>query len=132
MNQILVKALFILAGLYDGLLGLGFLLFSSEIFNFYGVTPANHVAYLQFPALILVIFAIMFFRIAVNPVKNRELILYGCGLKLSYFGLAFWHEATSGIASMWMSWAWADLVFFILFGVIWKDLSRRVPKGEVG
>ncbi|MEW8014951.1 MAG: hypothetical protein AB2807_09255 [Candidatus Sedimenticola endophacoides] len=130
MTEKLAKALFIAAGLYDGLLGIVFFSFSSEIFDFYGVTPPNHVAYIQFPALLLLVFAIMFFRIANEPIKNRELILYGSGLKLSYFGLAFWHDVTVGIPSMWMPWAWGDLVWFILFLAAWLRLGRMTAKAE--
>ena len=69
----------------------------------YGVEPPNHMAYVQFPALLLVLFAIMFYRIAMDPVRNRDLILYGCGLKISYCSLAFWYMFTTGIPSMWDS-----------------------------
>ena len=132
MNEKMVKALFILAGIYDGFLGFLFFFYSGQIFNLHEVTPPNHVAYVQFPALLLIIFALMFFRVATNPVKYRELILYGCGLKLSYSGLAFWHELTSGIPSMWMPWAWGDLVFLILFIFAWQSLGRQDPKREAG
>jgi len=66
-----VKPLFIVAGLYDGILGLAFLMVPLQIFDMYGVTPPNHLAYIQFPALLLVVFAVMFFRIAMEPVCRR-------------------------------------------------------------
>jgi hypothetical protein len=57
----------------------------------------------------------MFFRIAADPVKGRELIPYGCALKVSYCGTAFFYQLTRGIPFMWIPWAWADLVFLALF-----------------
>lgn len=120
-----IKIFFVIAALYDGLLGLAFVFFNSEIFNFYGVTPPNHAAYVQFPALLLLIFAAMFMRIAKDPVKNRSLIPYGMGLKASYCALAFGHQATQGIPSMWIPWAWADLAFLVLFTLTWLHLGKR-------
>jgi hypothetical protein len=121
MNKNWIKPLFIFAGLYDGVLGIAFLFFSNAIFQGFGVTPPNHPGYVQFPALLLLIFAAMFFRIAADPLKNRNLILYGVGLKIAYSGTAFWYQLTQGIPSMWIPWAWADLVFLILFLIAWKS-----------
>jgi hypothetical protein len=124
MNASWIKPFFVVSGLYDGILGLAFLFFAATIYQKFGVTPPNHFAYVQFPALLLLIFAAMFFRIARNPVANRDLILYGVALKVSYSGLAFWYFFTSEVPFMWMPFAWADLVFLALFLVAWKSLGR--------
>lgn len=124
MSEKWIKWLFVVAGLYDGILGLAFLFFPGAIFAYYGVEPPNHFAYVQFPALLLLMFAAMFVRIAGNPVKYRELMLYGCGLKISYCALAFWYEIRTGIPSMWIPWAWADLVFLAFFVSAWVSTGR--------
>jgi hypothetical protein len=118
-----IKPLFIIAGLYDGLLALAFLFFANEIFQGFGVEAPNHPAYIKFPALLLLIFAAMFLRIAGDPVKHRELMLYGVGLKIAYSGTAFWYQFTQGISFMWIPWAWADLVFLVLFLMAWKSTA---------
>ena len=118
-----IKPFFIVAGLYDGILGIAFLFFSGAIFQSFDVTPPNHVAYIQFPALLLIIFAAMFFRIASDPVRNRDLIPYGIALKTAYSGSVFWHQLAGGVPFMWLPWAWADLVFLVLFVVAWKQLG---------
>ncbi|MDH3640200.1 MAG: hypothetical protein OES09_17300 [Gammaproteobacteria bacterium] len=125
MNIKWIKPLFLMAALYDGVLGLAFIIAPVEIFAMYGVEPPNHMAFVQFPAFLLIIFGIMFYRIAMDPVRNRELILYGCGLKVSYCSLVFVYELTSGISSMWIPWAWADLIFLALFIFSWKALDRQ-------
>lgn len=118
-----IKPFFVVAGLYDAVLGVAFLFFAGAIFQWFGVEPPNHVAYVTFPALLLLIFAAMFFRVAADPVKNRELILYGACLKVAYSGSAFWYQATTGVPFMWIPWAWADLVFLALFIVAWRSLG---------
>lgn len=125
MKRKWIRLLFITAGLYDGILGLAFLLVPVQIFAMYGVTPPNHLAYIQFPALLLIVFSIMFFRIAADPVGRRELVLYAAGLKIAYCAPAFFYDITTGIPSMWMPWAWMDLVFLVLFVLAWFSLGKE-------
>jgi hypothetical protein len=125
MKEKWIRPFFLLAALYDGVLGIAFIIAPASIFAMYGVEPPNHMAYVQFPAMLLVLFAIMFYRIAMDPVRNRDLILYGCGLKISYCSLAFWYMFTTGIPPMWVPWAYADLVFLVLFFLIWRSTGGR-------
>jgi hypothetical protein len=83
------------------------------------------MAYVQFPALLLLIFAAMFFRIASDPVRHRDLIPYGIALKVSYCSVAFWYYFTSVISNMWMPWAYADLVFLVLFIIAWIKTGNK-------
>lgn len=125
MNHKWIKYFFLVAALYDGVLGLAFLVAPAEIFAMYEVTPPNHMSYVQFPAILLIIFAVMFYRIAADPIRNRELILYGCGLKVAYCSLVLVYAVTTGIPSMWIPWAWADLVFLVLFVLSWRSLEQQ-------
>ena len=125
MNEKLIKPFYIISGLYDGVLGLAFLIAPGAILAMYAVDPPNHMAYVQFPALLLILFGIMFFRIAMDPVKNRDLILYGCGLKVSYCSMVFYYMSTTGVPAMWVPWAYADLVFLVLFIITWRGLGQQ-------
>lgn len=125
MSDKFIKPFFLIAALYDGVLGIAFIIAPASIFAMYAVEPPNHMAYVQFPALLLILFAIMFYRIAMDPVRNRDLILYGCGLKVSYCAVAFWYELTTGVPSMWMPWAWIDLVFLVLFIISWRNIGQQ-------
>jgi hypothetical protein len=120
-----ISALYIVAGIYDGLLGAAFLIAWSALFRYFEVTPPNHPGYVQFPALLLIIFALMFFAVAVDPVRNRNLIPYGVLLKVAYCGTVFWYWFTQGIPNMWKPFAWIDLVFAILFVWSWLQLRRQ-------
>ncbi len=71
----------------------------------------------------MLIFAAMFFRIASDPLKNRELILYGIALKVAYCGTIFWYQFTQGIPFMWIPLAWADILFLVIFLFAWKSLA---------
>jgi hypothetical protein len=106
---------------YDGILGLAFLLFPISIYNWYGITPPNHVGYVHFPAALLIVFTIMFVNIARHPVRNRNLIPYGILLKVSYCTVVFWHWLTAGIPDMWKSFAIFDSIFGLLF--VWSYIT---------
>jgi len=124
MNDKWIKVVFIAAGLYDGVLAFAFLVIPEAIYNYYQVEPPNHLGYVEFPAMLLLIFAVMFFRIALNPVKCRELMLYGAALKFCYAFLVFRYAITIGVPFMWIPWAWVDSVFLVLFLLAWFQIGR--------
>ena len=116
-NKLAIPLLFFVAAFYDGILGLAFLFAPTAVFQWFNVTPPNHPGYVQFPAALLIIFALMFLAVAISPVANRNLIPYGILLKVSYCAVAFFHWFTAGIPNMWKPFTIIDLVFIILF--IW-------------
>jgi hypothetical protein len=120
---LLVRILFVLAAVYDGALGLAFLLNGPGLFERFNVTAPNHWGYIQFPALLILVFALMFLAIAARPRANRGLIWYGVLLKMSYCGVIFRHWFGGGIPWMWKPFAIADLGFLILFVIAWFALK---------
>lgn len=125
MNTSVIKILFYISALYDGILGLLFLLVPLSIFSMYNVTPPNHPGYVQFSAALLIIFGLMFYMIAKDPLKNYNLIIFGILLKISYCGIVFYYWLGTGIPSMWKPFAIADLVFLVLFIYTYLQLKKR-------
>lgn len=120
-----IQALFIVAAAYDGLLGAAFLFGSGALFQWLGVTPPNHPGYVQFPAALLMVFAVMFIAIAMDPVRNRNLIPYGILLKVSYCGVVSFHWLTTGLPGMWKPFCVFDLVFLIMFVLAWAVVRKE-------
>ncbi|MFC1761230.1 hypothetical protein ACFL6U_04025 [Planctomycetota bacterium] len=118
-----ISLLFVIGALYDGLVGIIFLFAGSAIFQWCQATPPNHFGYVQFPAALLIIFALMFLAIAKDPLKNRNLIPYGILLKVAYCSIVFFYWFTSGIPNMWKPFAICDIIFLVLF--IWAYQSLR-------
>ncbi len=126
----MVSILFYIGGVYDGVLGLLFLVIPVYIFSLFGVTPPNHLGYIQFPAAILIVFGLMFFNVARAPEANRNLIPYGILLKVSYCSVVFWHWLSTGIPGMWKPFAIIDLVFMVLFFLAYRhigSIKRQLP-----
>ena len=119
-----IKALFWFAGLYDGVLGAAFLVAPGALFDWFRVTPPNHFGYVRFPAALLVTFALMFFAVAADPWRNRNLIPYGILLKLAYSGTVFGYWFSSGLPSLWKPFAVFDAVFALLFFQAWRMLGE--------
>lgn len=113
---------FAFAGIYDGLLGVAFLLAPASVYAMFGVTPPNHYGYVQFPAAILIIFGLMFFAVAADPARNRNLIPYGILLKLAYCGIVFGYWFTSGLPTLWKPFALCDAIFALFFFWAWRRL----------
>ncbi len=110
-----IRPLFALAALYDGVLGLAFLAAPGTPFRLFAVTPPNHMGYVQFPAALLLIFALMFLAVARDPVANRNLIPFGVLLKLAYCLVAGWYWAAGGLPGMWKPFVVVDVVLAVLF-----------------
>ena len=125
-----IAALFIVAAIYEGLLGVVFLFGSGALFQWFGVTPPNHPGYVQFPAALLIVFAIMFMAIAMNPVKNRNLIPYGILLKVSYCGVVAFHWLTAELPDMWKPFCIFDLAFLIAFAGAWAAVKKEKTQRE--
>jgi hypothetical protein len=118
-----VRIVLILCGIFDGVLGIIVAAAPAALFRAFGVTPPNHFGYVQFPALLLIIFAVIFFRAAADPVQRRDQILYGVALKASYSGLVFWYRLHGGVPSLWIPWAWVDAVSMVLLILCWRISS---------
>jgi len=120
-----VSVLFYLAALYDGVLGVAFLVAAPALFDWVGVTPPNHFGYIHFPAALLIVFALLFLSIARHPEINRHLIPYGILLKISYCAVVFYHWFTAGIPFIWKPFAIADLVFLVVFIWAYAELGKQ-------
>jgi hypothetical protein len=123
MNTKWMKVAFRGSAIYDGILGIVFLFLGPMIYDYFGIERPNHLGYLHFPALLLIVFALMYWRIASDPVRFGVLIPYGIGLKVSYSGVVFYHWATGGIPAMWIPFAWIDVAFLIIFLLAWGKVA---------
>ena len=119
-----VSPLFWISAAYDGVLGILFLAVPWWLFATFDVPPPNHMAYVQFPAALLIIFGLIFVSIARNPLANRGQIVYGILLKVAYCALAFYYWFTQDIPWIWKPFAVIDLAMCVLFVIAYATLRR--------
>ncbi len=119
------KLLFLVAGLYDFLIGLAFLLCGGMLLKWAGIPEPNHWGYLQFAALQLLIFGAMFLQVSRDPVGNRNLIVCGLMLKVSYVSLVAYYWAKGECPLLFQPFAVIDAVMFVLFLLAYLDHGER-------
>jgi hypothetical protein len=120
-----ISPLFWIAAVYDGVLGLLFLAAPGWAFERFNVTPPNHMGYVQFPAALLIIFALIFVAIARDPTAKRELMIYGILLKVAYCSISSYYWLSTDIPIIWKPFVWADLVMGVLFVVAYFSVTAR-------
>ncbi|MCX7017079.1 MAG: hypothetical protein NTW86_31710 [Candidatus Sumerlaeota bacterium] len=121
-----IKPLFWVAAAYDLVLGIVFLLFFKSFYAWLQIEPPNHDGYVQFAALLVAIFGVGFVFVALDPPRNRNIIIMGVLLKLSYAGVVLGHHFLGSIPIIWVPFAWIDLAFAVLFLGALSALRARV------
>ena len=119
----IISIMFYIVALYDGVLGAAFLIKPLRLIEWAGDTPPYHPGFIQFPALLLVVFAVMFIQIALDPARNSNLVPYGVLLKIAYCLVVFKYWFTTGVGAMWKPFAIIDAVTAVLF--IWAYVILR-------
>jgi hypothetical protein len=123
-----IRFIFTASGIYDGILGFVIFFLGYSVYDANGVMRPNHIGYIQFPALLLIIFGIMFLQVGKSPVKYRGMMWYGIGLKIAYAGLVFYYLMADGIPFMWVPFAILDTIFLILFIASWMSVRGINPE----
>ena len=115
MKREWMRPFFVVAALYDIILGAMFLVAPGAVYTRFAVTPANHPAYVQFAAAVVLIFGIGFWFVARSPERNRDIIKLGVLFKIAYSGvvLGWWFQGR--MPGMWVPFAWIDLAFLAAF-----------------
>ncbi len=106
------KGLFLFAAVYDLVLGVVFIFFSTSAFDLLGIPEKipKFDGYLSLIGAFLFVIGVAYYLIFRGDLqKNRDLILVGVLYKLAYFTITFYYFAIGNIP---------HLIFFALFGVI--------------
>ena len=112
------KKLYLVAALYDLILGFGFLLFYKTIYKVLGMNLPENPAYLSLCAIMIGIYGILLFMIYKNPEKSRNMIIYAILIKFAFVVvvLYYWLLVGSGYVDVpFRIIAGIDLVFGFLF-----------------
>jgi hypothetical protein len=109
------KPLFVVAAIFNALVGLGMLLAYEPLAPWLGFPPRPTV-WIHIIALVVLVFGYAYWRIAADPVRFREYIMLGVVGKLVFVAAIYGHflagDATAALAVL----VTADLVFAGLFG----------------
>lgn len=121
-NLLFIKILFIFVGIVEFVLGPLFIFFPGLVFELSKITPIARMEYIQFPALLIMVFGLMMFSVARNPVKNVNLIPYICLFKVSFISVVFYNWFTRGLSQLWIGFSFFDIAYLIGFLLAYKQL----------
>jgi hypothetical protein len=93
---------FRIVGIYDILLGLGFMLFYKNIYEALDITLPNHPGYIFVPALFVMCGGMGEFLIARNPLRNVDLVVVRLLMKLSFAAAVLYCYLTSGVPAVFL------------------------------
>jgi Na+-driven multidrug efflux pump len=105
------RSLFWVAAAYDIALGVTFLFFSHQVFDWLDIEPAHpkHTSYISLIAVFLFVIGVAYALIARGDFyRNKDLITVGILYKLAYFSVALWY-LLDGV--------YPHIIFFWVFGV---------------
>ena len=130
MRREWLRPFFVIAALYDLVLGVVFLLAWQQCYRYFNITPPNHPAYIQFAAAAVAIFGLGFWYVSRAPERNRDIIKLGVLLKLAYAitVLAYWFQGR--MPGLWVPFAWIDLGFMFAFILALRTLPA--PHASAG
>lgn len=117
---------FQVAAAYNVAVGLPFLVAEGALREFLGMTPAVYPIFSQMLFAFVVLLGWAYWRIAVAPRRNRDLVKLGIAAKLVAAALCVGHAATGGIPLALAAPGVGDLVFVV--GFVW--FLRAHPEAE--
>ena len=110
------RPFFLIAGLYDVLLGLAFFFFGEAILEWVGMELPPHIAYIQLAAVFIFVQGLSYLLVWTDPPRYLGLVIIGVVYKIAYSGLALWYLAIGELPSdFFIPWAIIDVFFLIGF-----------------
>jgi hypothetical protein len=120
------RAFFLVAGLYDALLGLVFLLAGETILTAIGMKLPPYIAYIHLSAIFIVVQGLSYLLVYRDAWSNLGLVWVGVAYKASYAALVFYYLATGQLPStFFILWAVFDVGFMVGFLVFLRAAMGR-------
>lgn len=117
---------FIVAALYDCILGLVFFFLHGPIFEVLEIVPPDNLSYIHLTAAYVFVQGVGYWFVAFNMTRNVDLVKLGIVYKVIYIGIAIYYVAAGDLLSAVFAWfAVCDVAFLLLFGAfLFKARSR--------
>ena len=126
----LYRKFFLFAALYDGLLGLAFLLFYPRIYAWFGITLPNHPGYVQLPALFIAIMGLADYYVYRDMVRNRDIVKIRILMKLAYSLSCFYHYFFGSLPTLWLNIAMFNVVFLVPYFLFLRASTASASSGK--
>ncbi len=121
------RYLFLIAALYDFILGSVFFIFTDFIFDHILKIPLpTYPAFYQASAAFVFVMGIGFYFVYLNIYRNIDIVKVGIAFKLFYTGLAFYYVFIENMPWTFSIFGFLDLIFIVLFVFFLRAFRREV------
>jgi len=122
------RAFFLVAAIYDMLLGAAFVVLGEQILRTIGMELPPHIAYIQLAAVFIFVQGLGYWLVYRDPVGNLGIVRVGIAYKAAYAGLAFWYLVIGALPSIFfIPWAIIDLLFLVGFVLFLRAAATPRP-----
>jgi hypothetical protein len=129
-NRGFFRGVFLVAALYDLILGLAFFLLYPWVYGMLDISLPTEPAYLHAAAGFVLVQGIMYLLVYRNLERNVDLALVGAIYKAVYSGVAFYHWGMGTLPhSIFALFGFLDLIFLVLF-VYFLVEARAAQRGQ--
>lgn len=126
-NERLYRILFLIAALYDFILGFVFFAFMRFFLeDIFKLPLPNYPAFFQAAAAFVFVMGIGFYFVYRNMYRNIDIVKVGIVFKLVYTGLAFYHVFFKGMPWIFSVFGFLDLIFIVFFIFFLLAVRREV------
>ncbi len=126
-NERAYRILFLIAALYDFILGFIFFAFLRFFFeDLFGIPYPIYPAFFQAAAAFVFVMGVGFYFVYRNIYRNIDIVKVGITFKLFYTGLAFYHVFVKGMPWIFSVFGFLDLIFIVFFVFFLLAIRREV------
>ncbi len=125
-NEKSYKTLFLIAALYDFILGLVFFIFLPFFFeNIFKMPVPNYPAFYQAAAAFVFVMGVGFYYVYLNMYRNIDIVKLGIVFKLVYTVLAFYYVFVKNMPWIFSLFGVLDLIFIVFFIFYLRAFKRE-------
>lgn len=127
-NERPYRILFLIAALYDFIIGFIFFAFLRFFFeDLFRIPYPLYPAFFQAAAAFVFVMGVGFYFVYRNMYRNIDIVKVGITFKLFYTGLAFYHVFVKGMPWIFSVFGFLDLIFIVFFVFFLLAVRREVP-----
>ena len=109
------RKLFLIAAVYDLILGFLFFFFYKPIYSYFNITLPVYPMYLQMAAAFVIAMGVGYYFIYLNLYRNIDLVKLGIVYKVVYAGLTSYFYFIGSAHVIFLIFAAIDIIFLLLF-----------------
>ena len=125
-NEKSYRNLFLVAALYDFILGFAFFMALPSFFeNIFKIPAPNYPAFFQAAAAFIIIMGIGFYFVYLNLYRNIDIVKLGIVFKLVYTAVAFYYVFIENMPWIFSLFGFLDLIFIVFFVFFLRAVKKE-------